>query len=670
MLNILNNKKILVNFLFPLILVLIGAFLYFPRVLDEFDWYNSSEFVLAAATGDVPHAPGYPLYVGLSSLFMQCFNESGAAYAVNLLTALIGVLGGVLFYFLFIINGFSAATSMLAGVLLIGGRNYTEQSIMAEVYNLEICFIILGLMVGRFIQRGNTSNLLAFFAGIIGMLGVGHRPTFGLYTLTLAVFIFASRGSFRPRASFYFWLLGGVALGLIPTILLYFRLETMPGMLFDPLMVQGFKGFLRFISGATYGGGLFVFDFSELVARFAYFIWFLALDSTPWILIGPLVLLYYRLRENKTTFIQALGWILFLNLALILNYNAFEAHTMLLPSIMCVAAFAAMSLEVVEFPRLRGVLSLVLIGFVVFYNYSMLEAPTSETRDYVARSIGTVPSASTLILSNDVEFKPYYYLRYFQGLREDLSIVLADNLLVEEMARFGEAIQNDRLFSSLVYPKNSRENLVNNYSLECYGYFYKITDYKHSEDNTSLSDGLIASMSFELLPSESTVIEAKAGECIPYSYQLCVPREHFDQVLVLTLLVTKNNETIARDGVLVGHDIHSPEEFTCKRYDSSFVNLDFGRALVLPYDLKAGEYKLYTMACIAPKGLNSTWLSYLPKNANLLNLDGYEEVFTLKYGLTARKLVRSLGFDELFGDEGLNYFASEPLLLEEFKVIP
>lgn len=644
--------------------------MYFPRVVDEFDWYNSSEFVLAAATKDVPHAPGYPLYVGLSSLFLQLFTDSGAAYAVNLFTAIIGVIGGILLYFLFKINGFSAATSMLAGVLLIAGRNYTEQSVMAEVYNLEVCFIILGLMVGRFIQLGNTSNWLAFLAGAIGTLGVGHRPTFGLYTLTLAVFILASKGKFRPKGRFYLWLGGGVALGLFPTILLYFKLENMPGMLFDPLMVQNFKGFSRFITGATYGGGLFVFSFSELVARFAYFIWFLVLDSTPWILIGPLALLYFRLRENRRPLIRALGWILFLNLFLILNYNAFEAHTMLLPSIMCVAAFAAMGLEVVEFPRLRGVLAIILMGFILSYNYFMVEIPTSETRDYVARSIGTVPSASTLILSNDVEFKPYYYLRYFQGLREDLSIVLADNLLVEEMNKFGEAIQNDRLFSSLVYPKNSRETLINNYSLECYGYFYKITDYKHSEDVSQLSDSLIASRSFELLPSESTVLEAKAGECIPYSYQLCVPREDFHKVVVMTLLVTEDDQTVHRDGVLVGHDIHSPYEFTCKRYDASLVNLDFGRALVLPYDLKPGNYKLYTMACIAENGLAPHWLSYLPKNANLLNLDGYEEVFVLKYGLTARKLVKALSFDELLGHEGLSFFASEPLLLEEFKVIP
>ncbi len=703
-----SNKKFLINILFSGLIILLGVFLYAPKITNNFDWYNSSEFVLAVDTKDIPHSPGYPLYVELASLFVKLFGHSNVAYGVNMFTAIIGIGGGVLFYLLFRINGFSLITSLLAATLLLTGRNYTEQSIMAEVYNLEICFIILGLIVGTFILKGKSGRWLGFFAGLVGMLGVGHRPSFGLYTLTLFFFVWGSRGAFRPKLNFYLSIAGGVLVGLIPTVILYFKLKTAPGMLFDPLMVQDFRGFLKFVTGFGYTGGLFVFSFHELMARFSYFLWYLVLDSTLWVLMGTLALLYFRLRDERTTFIRALGCILFSNLVLILNYNAFEAHTMLLPSIMCMAAFAAMALEIVEFPRLRTLLGVILVGLLVVHNYVLVEIPNAEAREYVTRSIATIPSASTLILSNDVEFKPYYFLRHFKGLREDLSIVMADNLESSEVGWFTDVILRDRLFSSLVYPKDSRENIIQNHSLECHGYYYKITQFRDSNEEKAQESGqesaqksaqesvekgaqekvareegekdeveemvqgpnLVSTMSFELLPMESKILEARAGEAVPYGYGLSVSKEDLNKVAVITLLVDKSKKTQERDGILVGHDIHYPAEFTCKKYNSDLVNLDFGRALVIPYDIEPGDYEIYTMACLAKEGFEEGWLNYLPKNANLLNLDGYEEVFLLNYGLTCRKLVCALSYDEIFKSNNLEFFASEPLLLDEFKVIP
>ena len=664
--NIKSHKQFILT-LFALIVV--GVFLYLPKVVDEFGWYNSSEFVLSAATNDIPHAPGYPLYIGLAKIAIKIFKEAGPSYAVNLLTSGISILGGVLFCVLFVANGFSLPVAFLAGTLLMCGRNYTEQSLTAEVYTLEICFILAGLIVGKKIQQGVSTPWLGFVAGLVGMLGVGHRPTFGLYTLTLILFVMASKNKFRPDKNFYAALIFGVLIGLLPTLHLYASFGEVDGILFDPMLVGSFSDFLKFFTGTIYSGGLFVFSFSEVLGRFLYFIWFVTVDSTNWVIVGSLALFYFQPHKEHLTLVKALSWILFLNLFLILNYNAFEAHTMLLPSILSLTAFAAMSVDLIKYRFIKELCCFTVSLFVIISSYTSIKAPNSETRDYVKRSISSLPSGSTVILSNDVEFKPYYYLRRFNRLREDIVVALADRVVADDMSRFEDALRNDRLFSSLIYPENSRENLIKSYSLEAFGYFYKIIEYGGvSETAFVLPNNGVLSPVFEILPSEFRINEARPGEFLSYSYQLCVDKADFKKTLVLTVLVDETGELQARDGILVGHDIHFPADFTCEKYNEDFVNLDFNRTIVLPYDLNVGKYRLLSVACIVDDAVLKEWLNYMPDSVNLFNLNGFLEVFTLKYGLSCRKLVKKLSFAQLFKNAKNSYFVQEPYLLDEFVI--
>lgn len=696
--------------LFALLLVgIIGACLYLPMVSDKIGWYNSSEFTIAAMTLDVPHAPGYPLFTRLGNLAIELLSGSSASYKVNLLTAFIGIGGAMLLTLLLLVYGLTACSSALGGILLLTGATYWEQSLLAEVYNLEICLIIAGLFAGIAIEKGFSGGLAGFFAGVAGAAGVGHRPTFILYALSLVLFFRSAQGRFKPGLRFWIFLVLGVVVGLLPTFDLYLRLQNPQRVLLDPLIGQGIDGFLQVFTATVYSGGFFVFSASEVLARLVYFFKFVVKDGGSWLLIGPAVLLLLGRRPGCTAvpecgaLPQALMVILLTNLAFVLNYNAFEAQTMLLPALMALAAFTAMAVNRVIPNTIRILCCLALASTAIYAGGLNVAAPDASPVNFVKQALAAVPRGSAMLMSNDIEFRPYWFLRISEAFRQDISVQLLDRIENTELQALKPLVDAGRLYGTLVYPADSRARLVASYSILADGYLHKIVPaasfFADSEENLSFPDSPIVTLAMgsikfvecaqnseksgasvnvesaknleilkSLEKSESSEGKVKPGDFLSYSYQFSGSPDAFKKLAVAAFLIDDKDLAIQRHGIMVGHDIHFPSEFFCQNGKFKYNDLTVKRSLVIPTDLEPGNYRVMMVVAMTSGNLPAEWLEFLPADVNLFNLDGFLEVFTLKYGLACRPLVKALTIKDLSEEPTVKPLWLEPFQLASFTI--
>jgi hypothetical protein len=114
-------------------------------------------------------------------------------------------------------------------------------------------------------------------------------------------------------------------------------------------------------------------------------------------------------------------------------------------------------------------------------------------------------------------------------------------------------------------------------------------------------------------------------------------------------LVDADGRAMERSGLVVGHDLHRPGEWlgptlarlvspgpasvsASEQHDVLGVGPVFERTVVVPADARPGTYDLILLVGTGPRG-DEDLPPADPVGVNLLNRDGFLEVFRLKYGL-------------------------------------
>lgn len=622
----------------PLLLVFIlGAALYLPKVSDNIGWYNSGEFVAAAITADVVHAPGYPLFSRMNEAFLAMPFAAGPAYKLNLLSALIAVAAATMLMFLLLKAGIRVWPAITGTVLLLASRTYFDQAILVEVYCLEVLFIIFGLLVGMRLSDDDSSKGLAFAAGLSGAIGVGHRPTFVLYSLALLFFVNKRSKSLKEMSLLWFAL--GIGVGLIPSLDLYFRLQNPQRLLLDPMVGQGFFGFLRVFSGTVYSGGLFSLDIAEVWQRLLFFFKFIFTDAS--VLVLPAALLALFSKSGPLPLKKALVLIGMVNLLFVLNYNAFEAHSMLLPCLFALSALSAFTFNAVNNCRLRLAICLLVILSTLTGAWFRQEPTDGAAVAYSQRMLSYVPDKSVMLMSNDVEFRPYYYLRLTTNLRQDIAVQLVDDLSPQELRELERISSFRPVVGTLIHPADSLQSLVASFSMACEGYGYRILPPLQPLQNDKTGESAVVFGQSEIaLKLEEAEKKYAPGEAIAYQLAFSGAKDDFSRLRVWAFLTDANNRVITRNGLLVGHDCHYPLSMVnraCLQQENA--DLTLKRSLIIPVDLPTGSYRLNFF--FEKMGADEKQVDFnaQPENQNLFNLEGYLEVFRLNYGLTQRLTV-------------------------------
>lgn len=666
------------NLIIRLLLVIlvtaaVGAFLYLPQIKESTGWYNSAEFSIAAATLDVPHAPGYPLFTRLGNLALRYLPGSTPAARINLLTALTAILGGSMLSVLLLLHGLSLPAALAGGIFLLCGVTYRDQAILAEVYALEICFIVAGLLCGLMLEKGHTGAGSGFACGLAGTLGVGHRPTFGLFALTLLLFIReAGRRQVKmPAGRFWAAMVAGMLVGFLPSYDLYLRLQNPARVLLDPLTGQGIDGFLQVFTGTVYSGGFMVFHPFELWQRLLEFLRLCAFENGIWLLIGPATLLALRPR-TAGALPAALAAILAINLTFVLNYNAFEAHTMLLPSFMALAGLAAIALDLIRSDKIKTMACVALISTAVF-SLSLHPAENDDPEIYMRKILGSLPAKAMVLMSNDAEFRPYWYLRLFKKFRPDLAVQLVDKFAAGELQALKPVAEAGMLYGSLVYPQDSFYQLTASYSIEPDGYLHRVIARNNWEpvENAQLPK-LDSAISINLADMTATAPAAilSPGDSIAYSYSFTGKAAFLGSLAVVTTILDGSGAPVSRNGLLLGHDIHLAGDYVCRQRTPEQGRFTFNRSLVIPIDLAPGSYRVMLQAFLTREGEVQPWHDVVPEGVTRFNYDGFSEIFRLKYGLSGRLLLPKMPASKLFGSLWKQPLMTAAVEIASFTILP
>ncbi|RCK79140.1 MAG: hypothetical protein OZSIB_0254 [Candidatus Ozemobacter sibiricus] len=669
----------------------IGLAMYLPTLHPSITWYNSGELVAAAMTLDVPHPPGYPLFTRLANLAVRLPLGGEPAWRVNLLSALLGASGAGFFALWLHRAGLPAAGALAMAVWAMGFATFWEQATNAEVYTLEVLLLSLYLWVGWGPTDGRFGPGRAFALGCLTTLGIGNRPTFAVLALALLPRWQEIGLGKRLDGRTLEWAFLGAMVGGLPTLDLYLRLQNPERVLMDPLVGRGLDGFWRVFTAADFRKALFVFPPGELLARAWAWVQFMAGDGGPALIILPGLALWHLARgadsrpasdgqeptaeQSPVEAARAASprswlaarlepamlaclWILLVNSGFVLNYNAFEAQTMLLPSVLALCGMSG--LGVARLTASHPALGVFILCFVaaggVLLGHSRLTPRDQEAVRWAARMTAAVPRGATLLVSNDVEFRPLWYLRLAHGFRPDLTFRLIDALGPEEIEVLRQEVRTRPVLGSLVYPPDLRALLRPHFLLEPAGFLTRlrplvaeIVDAPRPGGSTlRLSDGGTLSVDTPQIKTWPIATAATQGisesrlRAVSYDYTLFPAGDSSFQRVIGAFLVDAEGKPPQSRGVLTAYDLHraldmlpGPPAHLQPNY-----GLRLHREFVLPADLPPGTWSLRLLEIPIVSTSPEIFPTGLP-DETLLNLEGATEVFRLAHGLGDRPLIRA-----------------------------
>lgn len=636
------------------IVFIAGLLLYLPTLQPGTGWYNAPELVCAALTLDVPHSPGYPLFTRLAAAAIALIPWGEPAWRVNLLSALLGAAAAGAWAAWLAGWGIRRSVASCAGIWLLVMPTFWEQATSSEVYTLECFMFALFMLVVQSSRAGRVGFGRALMAGTLLAAGIGHRPTFALLAAASVFTLYGTDLRSRVDSSSAAGLACGLLIGAVPSLDLFFRLQNENRILIDPLIGRGFDGFWRFFSGAEYRNAIGVFGGAELLERLTGW---LSVLSGAGIWIPALAAAALVVRTPARQIVAVCLWMTAVNTGFVLNYNAFEAQTMLLPTLMAMVGLAASTAARASGRReFRVVLMLTLLtGFAITVSATRIE-PRSRDSEIVTRRISAVvPDHSVLMMNNDIEFRPLYYLRLTRKFRPDLGIRLVDALTASDAAELEPEAFRGSLFGSLIYPASAARVLGERYLVEPWGYLWRIrkpgpTDFADNipsnwhrldigSDTSIAIDPEVQIIPLGGMKGRTASDTLVPGDVVVYRYTIPM-RVNFRPCLLKAELVDNGFRGFDEAGVKTGHDIHFlaiPQILEQTGNSRDYVLIQ--RTMVVPEGVRGTKVRL-TMCTIDIANFPiGTWVTEILPAAHPLNSEGATELFRLRHGMGGKPLL-------------------------------
>lgn len=638
------------------IVLLVGLALYLPTLQPGIGWYNAPELVCAALTLDVPHSPGYPLFTRLAAAAIELIPWGDPAWRVNLLSAILGAAAAAAWAAWLAGWGIRRGIAVCIGIWLLAVPTFWEQATSSEVYTLECLLFALFMLVMQSVRTGRIGFGTGLLAGMLLAAGIGHRPTFAVLA-GASVFSIMNTGLWaRIGSSAVTGALCGLSIGALPTMDLFLRLQNENRVLIDPMIGRGIEGFWNFFSGADYRNAIGVFDFSELLERSGG--WLAVVSGAGiWMpLLGAAALLT---GTASWRIFSVCLWMIAVNTGFVLNYNAFEAHTMLLPTLMAVGGLAAVTLShASRRSALAVTVALILAtGISVPVAATRIESRSRDSEVVTRRISAVVPKNAVLMMNNDIEFRPFYYLRLTKKFRPDLGIRLVDALTASDAADLDGEATRGALFGSLIFPASAASVLGARYTVEPWGYLWRIRKQGPSDFMDAIPSGWQrleigagASLSLDpdvqILPLGGTADRVASDVLLPGDvivYRYAVPLGvNVKPFILKTELVDEKFAGLEHAGIKTGHDIH----FVGSRdrpamIGSSATHAVYQRTIVYPEAPKGTKLQLTMCIVDLTDSAFPKWVTTVLPEGQRLNAEGATELFRLRYGMGGKPLFLS-----------------------------
>jgi hypothetical protein len=422
-----------------------GAFVLYvltlaPAVLPG----DSGEFQFVPYLLGIAHPTGYPLYCLLGWAWSHLLPVGDVAYRLNLFSAFwTAAAVGLLFptatsllqqQFPFPSAGLPRLIAALVAVTLAVTPTLWSQAIIAEVYGLNLFFVVLLFyLVLRWTKSRAPGTLLAA-AACFGLSLAHHRTTLLLLPALVAYLWLTDRKLFRDWR-LIFKILACLALPLALYVYIPLRAPQTP-YLHLPLTTNQdlvlydntWAGFLNFVLGGPFGGSL---DLSvDLGSRLAM-AWGLLLGEVGWggvllALIGVAQLAFRR----RWALLALTGLAYAAVVAFNLIYTIGDIFVMYIPSYLIVVLWMAVGIEALaavlkKRPALAVSLVVLLFVLPVWIGTRHYAAVDQSQNTQALSQWGPIleeplPQGAVLISNDRNDIMPLWYSQYVKGMRPDL----------------------------------------------------------------------------------------------------------------------------------------------------------------------------------------------------------------------------------------------------------
>lgn len=420
---------------------------------------DAGELVTAAYELGVAHPPGYPLWTLLSHGFIALAGLDGdVAAKVNFFSAFCGALSCVLAYLLARRLGACRAAALGGGLLLGTSQQLWAQSVIAEVYALNLLLFMTCLWCLARWDRQRRRRWLLAFALLLG-LGLANHHTIGILGPAGLAFVL-----WRNWRVILDWrtVVGSVLLFALPlSLYLYLPLASSASPYMDWGQPRSLDALFEHISRAQYkqsyepqprSATSFFFQFTQLTRDYLH-------QFSPAVGAAVLFLLPLALRRRRGGWIPlaVLGAGMALALALVIN-TKFERQEVeanqvfFIPVYACAAVLFAGELDVLirraraalrphRAPKLMVLavsgITLAPAGLAVAHNYAANDfSDYWYAEDHARNLLSTIERDGVIFPSGDHNTFPLIYLHRVERQRPDVTI--ADKYGYIEARQFPE----------------------------------------------------------------------------------------------------------------------------------------------------------------------------------------------------------------------------------------
>lgn len=438
----LRNRQL---FLFTAIVIFMVYLFSAPKgvVLED-----DGLFLMAAWFNGIAHPPGYPLYTLFSHL-ATWIPAGTVAYRVHLLSAIFSALAcGVLFLIINKLTSdkYAAVTASVAYGL---SPVYWSQSIVAEVYSLNVLiFLLLFYLSLIYVDQDETKSLKTII--LIGLLyGVGlsnHWPLILLSSPLLLIILLKQK-----RRLFYQtpYIIPFILLGLLPYMWLIKRSRINPEISFyGPL--NSLSEIWFFISREGFSSIDQSYS-AVLYDKFQY-VWFVLTESIHQFGIVGFIFIVAGMVSQKNVFnrriiIALIVGYLCNTLVLVgllnfdfdfLHQSIFRVYPLIAYSILSIWLAIGLSLMTTNvIPRFNiksktvklSVIVLILGSTIASSIPQNLRANDDYVELYAKTVLGSLPEQSVLFLDNDFSVGPLGYQNKVENYRKDIELMQPSGLI-------------------------------------------------------------------------------------------------------------------------------------------------------------------------------------------------------------------------------------------------
>lgn len=399
---------------------------------------DSAEFQRIAGSFEYAHQPGYPTYLLLSWL-PASIPIGEPAWRMNLFSAVAAAFCGAMLFLLARRFSLSLAASFAIAILFATGQTMMSQSIVAEVYALNMLFLVVCLyLTVAYVQSRDRRHLWCL--AVVYALALGHHLTMGLLLPLFLITIWrhtsprTRRDLLRPALLCFALTLGVYAYSF------YCFLRVSPAGFWDTLVFT-----LAYSTGAGFRGSMFAYSPGQIPMRLAMFVQ-LFVQEFSWIAV-PFFLWGLRPCSRRPGGGLVLAIFIVITL-LVMNYGVSDIESFFLPSFLTGAiiigfgvdggsSWLARRFARPTLPTLQVLLASILLVPLPFLDRPLATRLRESARQAESRPadlLAGLPSDSVLVLG----WNTYTVLKYIQDVRHQgrsLTLVLGHPMDIDVFAR-------------------------------------------------------------------------------------------------------------------------------------------------------------------------------------------------------------------------------------------